>query len=90
MAKYLNKISNIGDSTISPLLKDNLIEFFDWGLLDAGGFFNVSIPTSGQYGGDLPLPDIGSNLNLPTMILSPCVSNQFSHSNSTTFLYLDE
>ena len=52
MTKYLNKISNVGDSTISPLLKDNLIEFFDWGLLDAGGFFNVSIPTSGQYGGD--------------------------------------
>jgi len=52
MTKYLNKISNVGDSTISPLLKDNLIEFFDWGLIDAGGFFNVSIPTSGQFGGD--------------------------------------
>ena len=52
MAKYLNKISNIGDSTISSLISDNLIEFFDWGLLDAGGFFNVSIPTSGLYGGD--------------------------------------
>ena len=49
---YLNKIKNMGDSTVSSLIQDNLIEFYDWGMLDAGGFFNISIPTSGQFGGD--------------------------------------
>ena len=51
MTKWLSKIDNIGDSTPSNILQDNLIEFFDWGILDAGGFQNVSIPTTGQYGG---------------------------------------
>ena len=41
---YLNKIKNMGDSTVSSLIQDNLIEFYDWGMLDAGGFFNISIP----------------------------------------------
>ena len=49
---YLNKIKNMGDSTISSLIQDNLIEFFDWGMLDAGGFFNIDIPTAGHYGGN--------------------------------------
>ena len=48
----LSKIKNVGDSTLSPLLQDNLIEFFDWGILSAGGFFNIEIPTSGQYAGN--------------------------------------
>ena len=50
MTKWLKKISNVGDSTPSNILQDNLIEFFDWAILDAGGFQNVSIPTTGQYG----------------------------------------
>lgn len=52
MTQWLNKINHVGDSTISLLLQDNLIELFDWGLIDAGGFTNVSIPTEGQFGGD--------------------------------------
>tara|TARA_B100000519_G_C14248266_1_gene441011 strand:+ start:1512 stop:2540 length:1029 start_codon:yes stop_codon:yes gene_type:complete len=48
----LNKIENIGDSTLSPLMQDNVIEFFDWAIINAGGFYNVEIPTSGHYGGD--------------------------------------
>jgi hypothetical protein len=48
----LSKIKHVGDSTLSPIMQDNLIEFFDWGILSAGGFFNIEIPTSGQYGGD--------------------------------------
>ena len=48
----LNKINNVGDTSITPLMRDNLVEFFDWGILDAGGFFNVSIPTAGFYGGN--------------------------------------
>ena len=52
MANYtrLNKVNNIGDSTISTIIQDNLVEFFDWGMLDAGGFSNVDIPSSGFYG----------------------------------------
>ena len=41
----LNKISNVGDSTITSLMKDNVIEFFGWAILNNGGFFNISIPT---------------------------------------------
>tara|TARA_R110002020_G_scaffold375555_1_gene586750 strand:+ start:1422 stop:2471 length:1050 start_codon:yes stop_codon:yes gene_type:complete len=52
MSKWLNKINNVGDSTISLLIQDNLIELFDWGLIDAGGFTNISVPTEGQFGGD--------------------------------------
>ena len=48
----LNKINNVGDTSITPLIRDNLVEFFDWGILDKGGFFNVKIPTEGFYGGD--------------------------------------
>ncbi|MAG59540.1 hypothetical protein CMO96_01995, partial [Candidatus Woesebacteria bacterium] len=47
----LNKITHFGDSTLTSTLQDNLIEFFDWGLLNIGGFVNVNIPTSGLYGG---------------------------------------
>ena len=48
----LNKIDNMGDSTLTPMISDNIIEFFDWAFLDKGGFFNISIPSSGHYGGD--------------------------------------
>ena len=45
-------IRNTQDSMLSTLLLDNFITFYDWGFLDKGGFNNVSIPTSGMYGGD--------------------------------------
>ena len=48
----LNKISDLGRSTLTSLIQDNIVEFFDWGLIEAGGFFNVDVPTSGLYGGD--------------------------------------
>jgi hypothetical protein len=48
----LNKIANVGDSTITSLIKDNTIEFFNWAIINNGGFFNINIPTSGHYGGD--------------------------------------
>ena len=53
---YLNKIKNMGDSTISSLIQDNLIEFFDWGMLDAGGFFDI---TQGKFGKALGLTGCG-------------------------------
>ncbi len=49
------KLANIGnaqDSNLSNILLDNFINFYDWGLLDAGSFYNIQIPQSGIYGGD--------------------------------------
>lgn len=46
---YINEVSN---SLLSDQLESNLVNFFSWGLLGVGGFFNVTIPTSGAYGGD--------------------------------------
>ena len=44
--------SNIGDSTASERVKTNLINYFNWGFLQVGAYFNVNIPQSGSYGGD--------------------------------------
>lgn len=45
-------VSNIADSMISTQTSDNVIEFFNWALLEAGGYFNVNMPATGLYGGD--------------------------------------
>jgi hypothetical protein len=42
---------SVGDSLLSDQLEANLYSFLNWSLLGAGGFFNVTIPTSGCYGG---------------------------------------
>lgn len=53
MANYtqLNGINNTQDVTISNILLDNFLTFYDWGFLDKGGFYNSRIPASGMYGG---------------------------------------
>lgn len=43
--------NDIGDYGLSEQLETNLIEFFKWGFLNIGAFFNVRIPSSGSYGG---------------------------------------
>lgn len=48
----LKGLSNLGDFTYTEILKQNIIAFFDWGLINKGGFVNVNIPTSDAYGGD--------------------------------------
>lgn len=47
----LKGISHVGKFGPTEIVRDNLISFFDWGLIDTGGYFNVQIPTSGVYGG---------------------------------------
>ena len=47
----LSNLSNAQDVTISNILLDNFISFYDWGLLDRGSFYNIKIPQSGIYGG---------------------------------------
>ena len=44
-------VNNTQDSKLSNILIDNIIQFYDWGLLDKGGYNNIYIPTSGMYGG---------------------------------------
>jgi hypothetical protein len=44
--------TKISDATLSEVLLDNFITFYDWGYLDAGQFYSIGIPQSGIYGGD--------------------------------------
>ena len=46
--KGINHVGKLGPTEI---VRDNLIDFFDWGLIDNGGYFNINIPKSGVYGG---------------------------------------
>jgi len=48
----LSNLANAQDATLSNILLDNFISFYDWGFLDRGSFYNISIPQSGIYGGD--------------------------------------
>lgn len=48
----LANLTNAQDATLSNVLLDNLVNFYDWGFLDRGSFFNIKIPQSGIYGGD--------------------------------------
>lgn len=48
---YLKGFTNIGDSLVTNHTRENLIQFFDYGLLEKGNFINVNIPTTGVYGG---------------------------------------
>jgi hypothetical protein len=48
----LKFIDSIGKTTLTQQLQDNLVEFFSWGIIDKGGFFNVNIPAVGLYGGN--------------------------------------
>lgn len=45
-------LKNVNDSLQSDQLEANILGFYGWASLGAGGFFNVSIPTSGVYGGN--------------------------------------
>ena len=47
----LKGINKYGETTLNSHIEDGIVSFFDWGLLEAGAFFNVTIPTSGIYGG---------------------------------------
>ena len=51
MATYLKGFTNLGDSTITNHIRENLISFFDYGLLEKNNFVNISVPTTGYYGG---------------------------------------
>jgi len=50
-AKF-SKVSHIGDTLLTSELETNLKWYLDWSMLNIGGWSDVSIPTSGAYGGD--------------------------------------
>lgn len=47
----LKGISTFGDATITTHVRENLISFFDNGLIEKSGFINVEVPTTGYYDG---------------------------------------
>lgn len=47
----LRGFSNIADSTLTNDIRNNVISFFDYGLLEKSNFISVNIPQSGYYGG---------------------------------------
>tara|TARA_R100000808_G_scaffold23947_1_gene53961 strand:- start:7992 stop:8954 length:963 start_codon:yes stop_codon:yes gene_type:complete len=46
-----NHVSQVGNTLLNSELESNLKSYFDWGMLGIGGWFNVTIPTSGAWGG---------------------------------------
>ena len=44
-------LNNIGDSQFMIILENNLKAFCDWSFLGVGAWFDVTIPTSGAFGG---------------------------------------
>ena len=41
----LKGVSKYGEQQLSSLIEDGIVQFFDWGLLETGAFFNVNTPT---------------------------------------------
>jgi len=48
----LRGVDELGDDLIGSQLANNLINFYNWGMLGVGGFFNINITTTGPYGGN--------------------------------------
>ena len=48
----LKGINNIGDQQLSTHVESNLVEFFNWGLLGVGGFYNINRDYTAPYGGN--------------------------------------
>jgi hypothetical protein len=49
---YLKGFDSFGDSTVTNDIRENLVSFFDYGLLEKNAFINVPIPSTGYYGGN--------------------------------------
>jgi len=48
----LKGVTQAAKPLVSRQIKENLIGFFDWSIMNAGGFSNVTLQESGTYGGD--------------------------------------
>lgn len=57
----LKGINNIFDATLNNELQDNIVEFLDWGLLEKGNYFNVTLGEQDPQGNDYSLLRMSSN-----------------------------
>lgn len=44
--------NNIGEFSITEAVESNMIEYINWGFLQLGAFYNITIPASGAFGGN--------------------------------------
>lgn len=63
MDNLLLGVDNIQDDSISNILEKNLIAFYDWGFVNAGGYVSVNRPASGLYGGNKHVLKLVDNPN---------------------------
>lgn len=59
----LKGLTDIFNSTLSNEIQDNLVEFFDWGFMLKGNYFNVTIGEESPDGYDYSLLQISDNTN---------------------------
>lgn len=62
----LKGINSIFDHTLNNEIQDNLIEFFDWGLLEKGNYFNVTLGETSHNNVDYSLLKPSNNENFST------------------------
>ena len=48
----LKGFNNVFETTLNNELQDNLVEFFDWGLLEKGNYFNAELGETSSNGQD--------------------------------------
>ncbi len=67
MADYLNVkgLNTIFDTTPNNELQDNIVEFFDWALLEKGNFFNIKKGLQSSRGQDYSELKTSTNNNFP-------------------------
>lgn len=68
MTNYLNLkgFDSVFDSTLGNEIQDNLVEFFDWALLEKGNYQNVNIGELAPNGNDYSKLRLSSNPNYPS------------------------
>ena len=49
--RFNSQIQHIGNTLLMSQIESNLKTYLDWSFLGIGGFTNVTVPTSGTYGG---------------------------------------
>lgn len=61
----LKGINSVFEATLNNELQDNIIEFLDWGLLEKGNYFNVTLNEESPDGKNYSILQPSSNDNFP-------------------------
>jgi hypothetical protein len=59
-------VDDIANKSISESVNENVMNFIDWGFINAGGYFNNTLPSSGIYGGERARLSLCQNKNYET------------------------